>query len=301
MILSASRRTDIPGYYSEWFINRLKAGYVLTRNPMNHAQVSRIILSPEIIDCIVFWTKDPENMLEKLPELEKLGYRYYFQFTLTPYGKEIERNLRHKQDIIATFKRLSEMLGKDRVLWRYDPIIINQSLTPSYHKEMFSGLCQELQGYTSICTISFVDIYHKLSNAAANSLISEISLEQMQQIAASFAAVAGNYAIEVRACSETVDLAEFGIRPASCIDRETIERICGNPVREKRDKCQRQGCGCLQSVDIGVYNTCNNGCIYCYANHSDKSILSNFLKHNPGSDIMIGEVLECEKITDRKN
>ncbi len=299
MILSASRRTDIPAYYSEWFINRLKAGYVLTRNPMNHAQVSRILLSPERINCIVFWTKDPVNMLEKLSMLDRMGYRYYFQFTLTPYGREIERNLREKQDIIDTFKRLSEMIGKDRVLWRYDPVIINRSLTLSYHEEMFSQLCRQLQGYTDICTISFVDIYYKISKAAVSDFITEITEEQMQQIAASFAATAGNYTIEVRACSETVDLSAFGIMPASCIDRETIERICGYPIKEKKDKSQRSGCGCLQSVDIGVYNTCRNGCIYCYANHSDSSIQNNVIKHNPSSEIMIGEVLEYEKITDK--
>jgi hypothetical protein len=102
MILSASRRTDIPAYYSEWFINRLQAGYVLTRNPMNHAQVSKVILSPDVIDCIVFWTKDPQNMLDKLDVINKLGYKYYFQFTFTPYGKSVEKGLRDKEEIIKT-------------------------------------------------------------------------------------------------------------------------------------------------------------------------------------------------------
>lgn len=124
MILSASRRTDIPCYYSEWFINRLKAGYVFTRNPMNHAQISRINLSPDIVDCIVFWTKDPANMLDRLHILDEIGYKYYFQFTLTPYGKEIECSLREKSQIIETFIKLSETIGKDKVLWRYDPIIL---------------------------------------------------------------------------------------------------------------------------------------------------------------------------------
>src|SRR5665647_2342080 len=116
MILSASRRTDIPAYYSEWFMNRLQSGYVLTRNPMNHAQISKITLSPDVVDCTVFWTKDPVNMLGKLPLLDKMGYKYYFQFTLTPYGKDIERSLRDKSLIIETFIHLSKIIGKDRVL-----------------------------------------------------------------------------------------------------------------------------------------------------------------------------------------
>jgi hypothetical protein len=128
MILSASRRTDIPCYYSEWFMNRLKEGYVLTKNPMNPAQVSRLTLSPDTVDCIVFWTKDPLPLLDKLPILDDLGYHYYFQFTLTPYGKDIERGLRDKKGIISTFRQLSSYLGKDRVIWRYDPIIINDEL-----------------------------------------------------------------------------------------------------------------------------------------------------------------------------
>ncbi len=319
MILSASRRTDIPGYYSEWFVNRLKEGYALTRNPMNRVQVSKIILSPDTIDCIVFWTKDPANMMDKLDQITAMGYHYYYQFTLTPYGlcpdgvypyglcpdgvypygKEIERNLRDKKDIIKTFQQLSNTIGKDRVLWRYDPILINEEITIQYHLEMFKTLCQELKDYTNICTISFADVYNKLSKRVKEQIIGVITEEQMHYIAFAFADIARNHGIELRACSEQIDLSPEGIRPAACIDRNIAEKVCGHAILVKKDKNQRPECGCLQSVDIGAYNTCKNGCVYCYANHSDTSINNNCSKHDPNSAILIGTVGEDEKITNR--
>ena len=290
MILSASRRTDIPGFYSEWFINRLKAGYVFTKNPMNPNQVRKIILSPDQIDCIVFWTKDPKNMMDKLSEIDQLGYSYYFQFTLNPYRKDMERYLRRKDDIILTFQKLSDLLGKDRVLWRYDPIILNDDITMNYHRFEFEKLCRSLQGYTNLCTISFVDVYSKLNKEVKEKVVRDIPEEQIHQLASAVSDIAGGYGIELKACCERIDLRADGVKPASCIDKDTVERLSGLTVTAKKDKNQRQGCGCVQSVDIGVYNTCKNGCIYCYANYSEASIHRNIKKHDPNSDIMIGKV-----------
>ncbi|MDF2537762.1 MAG: hypothetical protein K0S76_783 [Herbinix sp.] len=300
MIISASRRSDIPAYYSEWFLNRLKAGYVLTRNPMNHAQISKIELSPQVIDGIVFWSKDPLNLMDQLPLIDLMGYRYYFQFTLTPYDRELEPYVRNKQDLIKTFGKLSEMLGKDRVLWRYDPIIMNHKITPDYHKKMFEQFCRQLRTFTNICTISFVDKYTKLSKARVGNLIRELTLPEMYQMAAAFSEIAGCYGIELRACCEQVDLSEYGIIPASCIDQQTIEKVCGYKINVKRDTNQRIGCGCIQSIDIGAYNTCKHGCIYCYANYSDSSIHNNCRKHDPYSDILIGSIEAGEIIIPRK-
>ena len=299
MILSASRRTDIPGYYSEWFVNRLKQGYVLTRNPMNQTQVSKILLSPDLIDCIVFWTKDPINMMDKLGEIDALGFNYYFQFTITPYGRDIERNLRDKNEIVKTFRQLSEIIGKDRVLWRYDPILLNDEITVQYHIDMFAKLCRELQGYTNICTISFADVYSKISKRVKEQVLGEITETQMHDIASTLAGIGRNHGIELRACSEIIDLSIEGIRLASCIDKETVERVCGHTILANKDKNQRPECGCIQSVDIGVYNTCKNGCVYCYANHSDASIDNNCSKHDSRSNILIGTVSENEKIINR--
>lgn len=300
MIISASRRTDIPAHYSEWLMNRLQAGYVLTRNPMNHAQVGKILLSPELIDCIVFWTKDPANMLDKLPLLDAMGYQYYFQFTLTPYGKDIEQNLRDKNEIIKTFIRLSQQIGKNKVLWRYDPIILNDMLLIDYHKKMFEDLCKKLSGYTNICTISFVDVYSKLNKTVTNNLIREITEQEMIQLAIQFSKIGQKYGIQLRACSEKMDLSSYGIFPASCIDKKTIETICGCAIDSKLNANQRNGCGCFPSIDIGAYNSCQNGCLYCYANFSRSAVEKNCLRHNPCADILIGSVRTDEKITEKK-
>lgn len=300
MILSASRRTDIPSFYSEWFLNRLREGYVLTKNPMNPSQISRIILTPDNIDCIVFWTKDPFPMMDKLSTLDKLGYAYYFQFTLTPYGKEIEYNLREKSELITTFRQLSERIGNDRIIWRYDPIIINEFLTMEYHIKAFRELSRQICGYTRTCIISFVDIYAKLEKEVKEKVLRSISEEQMRQLASAFHIIGAEYGIEIRVCCEKVDLTAEGISQSSCIDASVIERISGRQLKAKADKNQRIGCGCVESVDIGVYNTCLHGCIYCYANHSKSSILSNHSRHNPKAEILLGTIQSNAKIIDRK-
>lgn len=160
MILSVSRRTDIPNYYPEWFFNRIKEGFVYVRNPMNPRQISRIDISPDVVDCIVFWTKNPEPMLERLNELS--DYRYYFQFTLTGYGRDIEPGIPHKKEkMIPVFKDLADRIGKQRVIWRYDPIMFTSTYTPEYHLKAFEQIASALNGYTEKCVISFVDFYSK--------------------------------------------------------------------------------------------------------------------------------------------
>lgn len=283
MILSASRRTDIPAFYSEWFMNRLRMGYLLTRNPFNPAQIRRIDLSPQKIDCIVFWTKDPAPLLSALDEIDKMGYRYYFQFTLTPYDRVIERNLRPKEELIETFVELSKRLGRNRLFWRYDPIILNDSLTTDFHVRHFTELCERLCTYTNNVTISFVDLYHKLKT----SLIREIAVDEIIEVSRTFSNIAEQHRISVRACCEQTDLSQYGIHPASCIDHEVVETLCGHTVVAKPDKNQRPGCGCISSVDVGVYNTCKNGCVYCYANYSLASVEANSARHNPMGDFLI--------------
>lgn len=296
MILSASRRTDIPCYYSKWFMNRIRAGYVLTRNPMNHAQLSRIPLSPDIVDCIVFWTKDAMNMLPHLHELDRLGYNYYFQFTLTPYGRDIEPNLRSKADIEDTFVMLSNRIGKERVVWRYDPIVLNDDMDIQYHKNEIDRLCQKLSQYTDTVIISFVDRYTKLKTP----MIRPVTEAQIAELAGYIGCAAKQFGLRAVACCEKHDLTKYGIERSSCINKERIEKICGNPLAIKADKNQRPGCGCVKSIDIGAYNTCMNGCVYCYANNSYATTKNRYESHNPDSALLIGTVASGETIADRK-
>ena len=277
-------------------MNRIRAGYVLTRNPFNHAQLSSVPLSPELVDCIVFWTKDAANLLPFLGELDALGYNYYFQYTLTPYDSRMERNLRPKSDIVATFQQLSRQVGCERMVWRYDPIVLNDELTVDYHKREFDQLCQALARFSDTVTISFVDLYPKVKTA----LVREISEEEIEELAAHIGETAARFGLEATACCERMDLTRFGISRASCIDRVRIEKITGRTLNLKQDKNQRQGCGCVSSIDIGAYGTCTNGCVYCYANRSTDSAMRRFEQHDPAGELLFGTVAEGETITPRR-
>ncbi|MCM1025780.1 MAG: DUF1848 domain-containing protein [Roseburia sp.] len=298
MILSVSRRTDIPNYYSEWFYNRIRDGYFYVRNPMNARQISKVPLSPEVVDCIVFWTKNPEPMLSRLEELE--AYPYYFQFTLTSYGKDIERNVPQKREcMIPIFQRLAEKIGRERVIWRYDPILFTDKYTPEYHLTAFEQIAGELKGYTSKCVISFVDLYAK--NRKNLNAINSRSLpeKELTAFAAQLASIAKKQDIRAASCAEAIDLSACGIEHNCCIDREWIERIIGCKIRADKDKNQRAECGCVESVDVGVYNTCKNGCVYCYANYSPESVLQSSRSYDVNSPLLCGTVTEADKITER--
>ncbi len=296
MILSASRRTDIPCYYGDWLINRLRAGYVLTRNPMNHAQLGRISLKPETTDCIVFWTKDPQPLIPLLKSIDDMGYNYYFQFTLNPYDRTIEKNLRDKSLIEKTFIELSGLIGRERVLWRYDPVILNDFMTVQYHKEQFARLCSRLHAYTDRVTVSFAVLYPKLKTK----LLRNISDEEIGEIGAFIGQTTKEYGLTAKACSEKTDLTVYGIGKASCIDKMLCEKICGCALDLQPDKNQRADCGCCESIDIGAYDTCPGGCVYCYANRSPVSAERRHRSHDPTGELLCGTAGAGEKITERK-
>lgn len=299
MILSVSRRTDIPTYYSEWFYNRIKEGFVYTRNPMSPRQISRIDLSPEVIDCIVFWTKNPEPMLGRLSELS--AYKYYFQFTLTGYGTDIESNVPHKKErMIPVFKELSEKIGADKVIWRYDPVIFTKVYTPEYHLRAFEQIAGELAGYTNKCVISFLDMYAKIAKNMAKIEAYEPDEARLKAFATKISRIARANGMSIASCAESIDLRECGIEHNSCIDKGLIEKLIGCRLKVNKDKNQRAECGCVESVDIGTYSTCMNGCKYCYANYSMENTAKNFKSYDPGAPILCGVVTEDDKITERK-
>ena len=294
MILSASRRTDIPCFYSDWLLNRLREGCVMVRNPMNRRQVSRLALSPACVDAIVFWTKDPAQLLGRLDELDGMGYRYLFQFTLTPYDKSLEPGLRDKASLVRTFQELSGRIGPERMIWRYDPIVVTENYPPAYHEQQFAALCEQLCGCTEEVIVSFVDPYRKLGKR-----IEAVRREDMAALAAIIGETAAKYRMSAKACCEDLDLTPYGIGRAACIDRQRLERLCGGPLSLAPDKNQRPGCGCCESVDIGAYNSCLNGCVYCYANHSAASVQRHHALHDPSSSLLIGHVEPEDRVTDR--
>lgn len=298
MILSVSRRTDIPNYYSDWFFNRIKKGFLYVRNPMNAHQLSSIDLSPNVIDCIVFWTKNPANMLDRLGELK--GYDYYFQFTVTGYGQDVEQNLPDKkQVIIPAFKKLSEIIGKEKVIWRYDPILINEKYTVEYHVKAFAEIARELSEYTEKVIISFVDLYAKTQRNTKDLNMCGLTDEEMLALGSSLAKIASEYDLRIESCAERIDLRSVGIEHGHCVDRELIERITGFKMKCEKDKNQRAECGCFDSIDIGSYNTCKNGCKYCYANFNQDIVKQNAEKYNVASPILCGKLNIDDKVTER--
>ena len=284
MILSVSKRTDIPAFYSDWFFNRIKEGYVLVRNPFNFNQISKVDISPDVVDCIVFWTKDAAPMINRLELLKE--YKYYFQFTITPYDESIEKNARPKKDILLTFKRLSEKIGKDKVIWRYDPIFISDRYTIDYHIRLFKRMCEILSDYTEKCVISFIDEYKK--NSSMKKYIRIPNDEEMDEFARRFSEIAKQFGIKLQTCAEKIDLDKYGIEHGACIDKNMIESVIGYKIKDSNKKKERSFCGCYQSIDIGQYDSCVHDCVYCYATRSVDLAVNNFKSHNPESPILIG-------------
>ena len=297
MIISASRRTDIPAFYAKWFMNRLREGFVVTQNPFNANQKTKYKLDKSVVDAIVFWTKNPIPLMQYLPEIEATSIPFYFQCTLTPYRQDVEARLpADKGEILNALKELSEKLGPAgpaRVIWRYDPIFFNDKYSLDFHKKAFERAAGQLEGSVKRCVISFLDMDYRNTKNIQKIGIFGGSTEEKEEIARFMSDVAKSHGMSIESCAEEIDLDACGIKHGKCIDDVLIEQISGrkfkSKTRPKKDKNQRELCCCVASVDIGMYNTCKHGCKYCYANFSAGSIEGNCAKHNPKSPLLLGE------------
>lgn len=349
MIVSVSRRTDIPAWYADWFYARLRAGYADVRNPYRPPQVSRVPLTPEETDGFVFWTKNPLPMLGRLGELKDRAW--YFQFTLTPYGRELEPGLPDKREVlIPAFRRLSKLAGPGRVVWRYDPVVLTPSITPDTHRRCFPAMAQLLEGATDECIVSFVDDYACARRRMKQAGVSAPSADQAASLLNFFSKTASQHGMRLSVCCEPSLLAagyfssskqaeEFPgdaipipgfddpndggcsankensqeenaflrqriganrITQARCIDAGRLSRIAGKTILAAPDGNQRKGCGCAQSVDIGAYDTCRSGCVYCYASHSAGRLAERFAQHDPSSSLLYGRLEDGDEITVRR-
>ena len=285
MILFASGRTDVPAFYAQWFINRIRAGFVDVRNPYYSSQVTRYRLTPELVDCIVFCTKNPAPMLPFLDELA--GYGIYFFTTITPYGPDIEPHVPPKSQVMDDFAALSARLGKDRVCWRYDPIFVNEDYPVSAHIRAFRAMAERLQGATDRCIISFIDLYEKTKRNFPG--LEEVPVSDQRFLAQALSAIGRETGIEVETCAEKEDLSAFGVTGNVCLSRETIERAAG--IRLLKDLPRqrlRPQCACLPTHDIASYNCCPHLCRYCYANYDAALVAKNYARHDPDSSFLIG-------------
>jgi hypothetical protein len=285
-IISVSRRTDIPACYSDWFFNRLKEGFVQSRKNTT-TKPKKVSLKPEDVRCFVFWTKNPGPMMDRLDKLN--GYHFYFQFTLTPYGQDFEGAvLPNKAELTQTFIQLSQKIGKGKVIWRYDPILLTDKIDIDFHKTEFSKLAESLQGYTDKCVISFIDTGYLSAETKEQLKLKKITKDQMREIAKEFQPIAEKNGMKIETCSEKIDLSEYGIFPSKCIDDKIVGTLIGKEFSLKKDTSQRKACGCVESIDIGTDNTCNNGCQYCYATKDHKQARLNFHEHDNTSPLLVG-------------
>ena len=298
MILSVSRRTDIPAFYADWFFRRLQAGYVLVRNPYRFHAVSCIALSPDVVDGIVFWTKNPAPMLARLNELR--DYPFYFQCTATAYGTDLEVHVPDKdRTVLPAMRRLAEMIGPERVIWRYDPVLLSQKYTVDFHRQRFTQMAKTLQGSTKRCVISFLDLYPSMQKEAARLGLRAPDRQEAETLAAYFADIAAHNGIKAETCAENIDLAHLGIAHGCCIDKALLEKIGGFKLHTKKDLNQRPFCGCCASVDIGTYATCPGGCVYCYANRGAAAAKNAFAAHDAHAPLLLGPLLPDDIVTEK--
>lgn len=293
MIISASRRTDIPAFYSKWFMNRVRAGFCTVPNPFNPNQISNISLKPENVDLFVFWTRNPKPLIPHLKELNTRGYSYYFLYTLMDNPRILDPKSPSPEISLDTFRKLSDLIGPERMIWRYDPIVLSNVTGIEFHKQRFEFIADKLRDHTFRCIISCVDIYRKMEGRIKRLkddgfVLYELNDSNLSDLLSSLVEIAGNNGIEIRSCASPKDLTGFGIPAGKCIDDIYISKIFGEMLDVKKDPYQRKNCNCVSSKDIGMYDSCIYECRYCYATTSFERAKINFQKHDPDSPSLLG-------------
>lgn len=296
MIISASRRTDIPAFYAEWFINRIRAGYCTVPNPFNRNQVGYVSLAPDKVEVVVFWTRNPRPLFPYLAELDQRGYRYYFQYTVMNNPRSIDPKSPPLAASLKTFKELADRVGLERVIWRYDPIVFSNLTGVQFHRETYTEIAQALRGYTFRSVISIVDDYRKATKRIrdlAQEGVEIVAYEgspspRFDQFMHDLVATAQANEMEIVSCAEEINLQSYGVRPGKCVDDDYIEKVFGLAVQPQKDPTQRDACGCIVSKDIGMYDSCLFGCRYCYATTSFERAKVHYQEHNPESPSLVG-------------
>jgi hypothetical protein len=294
MIINTGQRTDIPAFYADWLANRLREGFVCVRNPYNPKQVSRYRLDPSVVDCIGFCTKNPEPMFRHFALLKDYG-QYWF-VTITPYGRDIEPNVKDKHRLLDDFRRLSEMVGVNSAGWRYDPIFISEKYTAEYHLRAFEQMASALDGYTETAVISFIDLYPKVRRNFPEAR--EVTREERLSLGRRFAEIAAAHGMTLKPCAEGNELAAFGADCSGCMKLSDYEKAIGKRLNAPKRKGARAECACWLSCDIGAYNTCRHFCRYCYANAEPAKVTAQSRLHDPRSPFLIGGCREDDVIHD---
>lgn len=267
MIVSVSRRCDIPAFQAEWFMASLRAGEVTVNNPFRPRQARRVSLNANDVDAFVFWSRDPRPLLCHLAEIERGGYPYYFLITMNGYPRLLEPDVPTTDETTAFSRELSARIGRRRMVWRYDPVIFTPATDISFHLDNFSRLAGLMAPFTSRVIVSFFDPYVKalrrLLKAGIDAGMAGGSSEQQVALLARLAAIASATGLEIQSCAEPALAA--GVTAGKCIDEGLLNEVFGLDLAYRKDRAQRKLCLCHESVDIGTYGTCRHGCLYCYA------------------------------------
>ena len=294
MIINTGQRTDIPAFYAPWFANRLREGFVCVRNPYYPEQVSRYRLDPSVVDCIGFCTKNPAPMFPYMDLLNDYG-QYWF-VTITPYGRDIEPNVKDKHELLEDFKKLSGIVGVDSMGWRYDPIFITDKYSMEYHLRAFEKIAAALDGYTKTAVISFIDLYAKVKRNFPEAR--EVTKEQRLTLGKEMVKIASAHGMTLKPCAEGDELAPFGADCGGCMRIGDYEKAIGKKLNAPKKKGARAECACYLSCDIGAYNTCKHLCKYCYANAEPSVVLAQSRRHDPTSPFLIGHYEKDDVIND---
>ena len=287
MILNTGGRTDTVQYYTEWLLRRFEEGYVLTRNPLFPSKVQRYELSPDKVDCVVFCSKNYRPILPRLHEITD-SFPTYFHYTITAYGKDIEPGVPSIKESMETLIDLSRLVGKQRIAWRYDPVLLTKEYTMERHLETFEEMAGVLAPYIDRCIFSFVEMYKKLETNMPELI--PLSQEDMNTLAKGLGSIAQKYGIHIQTCGTNGDYTPYGIHSSGCMTLDILGNANGIVFKNLKHKGLRQGCHCIESRDIGAYDTCLNGCKYCYANKNPKKAFENYKYHDPSSPLLLGHV-----------
>ncbi len=285
MILNTGNRTDIPAFYSAWLCNRIRAGFVCVRNPFHPSCVTRYRMDPELVDVLMFCTKNPAPALEYLSEFGI--FRQLWFVTITPYGREIEPGVPEKREVIRSFRELSSQIGRKCVCWRYDPVFLSDRYSIAFHCRSFEEMASALSGAVEYCVVSFIDLYEKTRRNFPS--VRAVTPEEQRVLVDHFVKTGKRCGIRIRLCCEDPGLAVLGADVSGCMSREVIEEAIGRDLLIPSDwRRVRKECRCLLGNDIGAYNSCPHGCVYCYANYDRKCVERNFRDHDPESPFLIG-------------
>ena len=293
MIINTGGRTDTVQYYTDWLLTRFKEGYVLSRNPLFPNKVTRYELTPDRVDTVVFCSKNYKPILPRLSEITD-KFNTYFHYTITAYGKDIEPGVPSIEKSMQTLIKLSEQVGAQRVAWRYDPVLLTKDYTIERHFEKFERMSKTLAPHIDRCIFSFVEMYKKLQANMPEIIM--MSVEDMDILAQGLGKIAAKYGMTIQTCGTNGDFTRYGIQQSGCMTLDILGNANGITFRNLKHKGMRQGCHCIETRDIGAYDTCMNGCKYCYANKNPQKAFENYKYHNPASPLLLGELKETDTV-----